>query len=334
MKFKFLPIIFLLLSACSDSAKSIYGNIPTNEDGVVDVSLNEDDISLEKVSERNWTNEIIKADDLSTPEINIVKTYHRGQFSRFSFIIVDAENNKVVRSYLAETPRKLASVTKVSTALASLETIPKINVNAIKSMLKSSLNNVASKYVRLSAKSINNYTTNKKSYNEQHSCPSAFKNDQKAAEIVFEWITLQLNDVDWSNASLKDGAGCDYENKMSAYQLTKIFQYADSMGPIYNGQSFEQLLSISGTDGTWAKYNKDTKGRILAKTGTLSPASNLAGYFYAKKQNKLKKYYFAILVEKDAGTENTNKARRFIEALMRNWIFFYSEHDAQFLATF
>lgn len=334
MKFKMLPVLFLLFAACSKSGKGIYENIPANEDGIVDVSLTEEDISLEKISQRNWTNEIIKADDLSSPEISIVKTYHRGQFSRFSFIIVDAESNKVVRSYLADTPRKLASVTKVSTAIASLETIPNVNVNTIKTMLKSSLNNIASKYVRLAAKSINNYTTNKKSYNEPHSCPSTFKNDQKAAEIVFEWIASQFKDVDWTNASLKDGAGCDYENKMSAFQLTKIFQLADSMGPIYDGHSFEQLLSISGTDGTWANYNKDTKGRILAKTGTLSPASNLAGYFYAKKQDKLKKYYFAILVEKDAGTENTNKARKFIEALMRNWIFFYSEHDGEFLATF
>lgn len=322
-------LILLMVTACGRKQQSIYSHLGAEEDGIVDSEIPFDG------SEENQEPQppLILSDTLTKAEADIAKKYHNNQLSRFSFIIVDAENNTVMRSYKAQQPRRLASVTKVATAFTALETVNGPSIDKIKAMLKSSNNGEASRYLRLSVKTFANYIVPGSAYTVAHSCPtSAVENEEKAGGLMLDWIKSQITSVDWSGSTLTDGAGCDYGNFLNALQITKILQLADSKGSIYNGQSFERLLSISGTDGTWASRNTDHKGLVLAKTGTLNPNANLAGYFYARRDGVLRKYYFAVLVEKDSGSTSSNNARTFIEYLVRNWINYYAQQAGEPIA--
>jgi D-alanyl-D-alanine carboxypeptidase len=326
-----LYLFVLSTMACSQGYKSIYANIPEDADGIVDAVIPEGEADQDQEINSEPQPSKMLGNKLSASEEQIVEKYYQGREDKFSFIVADAEKQKVMRSYVSSEPKRLASVTKIHTGLAALETVSGVDVAKVKAMLKSSNNAEASRYSRLSAKAIADYITTGASYSDAHSCPNAYKNDAPAAAIVFEWLQEEIA-TDWSDSMLKDGAGCDYGNVMSAFQITKVLQHADAAGAAYAGQTFEQLLSISGIDGTWANYNKDAKGMVLAKTGTLTPTSNLAGYFYAKRKDQMKKYYFALLVDKDSSS--TTAARQFIEAMVRHWISYYSEQEGSPLADF
>lgn len=318
-----------MLSGCGDRPQSIYSNLGPEEDGLLDAEIPFD--GTEETQEPEPP--LILPDTLTKAEADIAKNQHNNQLSRFSFLIVDAKNNTVMRSYKALQPRRLASVTKVATALTALETVDGPSIDKIKSMLKSSNNGEASRYLRLAVKSLINYIVPGSGYTVTSSCPStAVKNEAKAAELMLDWIKSQIPNVDWSGGALKDGAGCDYGNFLNALQMVKILQFADSQGSAYDGQSFERLLSISGTDGTWGSRNTDHKGLVLAKTGTLNPNANLAGYFYARRNGVLNKYYFVVFVEKDFGSASSNKARSFIESLVRHWINYYAQQSGEPIA--
>ncbi|MCB9073215.1 MAG: D-alanyl-D-alanine carboxypeptidase [Bdellovibrionaceae bacterium] len=328
----FLSCITSLSVACSKSNKSIYQGLADNEDGVIatgipdDNSTNEDD-TQEPPPTLVLSNELLKA------EKDLADKWHKGQLERFSFLIVDANNKNVMRSYKAFQPRRLASVTKIATAISALENVNGSSVSKIQAMLKSSNNGEASRYVRLAAKAIADYIAPSSAYTTAHSCPSTtvLNKELKSAQIMFDWIKSQIS-VDWADATIRDGAGCDYGNHLNAVQIVKILEFADQQGKAYSGLSFEKLLSISGVDGTWANHNTDQKGLIFAKTGTLNPNANLAGYFYAKRGGVMHKYYFVVFVEKDSGTTASNNARSFIEALLRNWINYYAKQEGDPIA--
>lgn len=328
---KKLILIFVglaLLSACSRSEDSIYRGIPSEGDGVIAVDIPEDDGELIEEPSRQGL------DELSETEQQIVDDYHESEYDKLSFLVVDVENDSVMRSYLASTPRRLASISKIATSLGALERVRNVEVPKVSRMLKNSHNGEASRYVRLAAKAIDGTVTPGSPYVAAASCPTEFLNDEAAAHVVFKWLMEELSVIDWTDASFNDGAGCHYENFMSANQIASLIQYADLKGSKYNGMSYEKLLSVSGTDGTWKNHNKDHKGRIFAKTGTLNPNSNLAGFFYARRGGVLKKYYFVVFVEKKGGGSYTTKARNMIESLVRYWINYYSVNQGDAILAF
>lgn len=315
----------IFLTACSDNSKSIYGNLDPNEDGVVDSIISE-----ETESTRALDPSLVLPDTLTQNESDIVRKKYKNQVDKFSFIVVDAEKKNVIRSYRSFEPRRLASVTKVVTALTALKNIKTPDVTKISSMLKNSNNSEASRYLRLSVLALANYVVPGSGYTETHSCPAAaIEKEAPAANIMYHWIQSQVKDVDWEGSALKDGAGCNYGNLFNTLQVVKVLQFADNQGSSFSGKNFEQLLSISGVDGTWANHNTDNKGQVLAKTGTLDHTANLAGYFYARRNGVLKKYYFAVLVEKKP--EDSALARTFIESLVRNWINYFAKQEGESL---
>lgn len=326
-KFILISLSCLFFAACAKSPKSIYSNLAPDEDGVIEAEISSEDITEAADSNDKHMREeaFILSDTLTTAEKDIAAKHHNNQLSRFSFLIVDARSKNVMRSYKALQPRRLASVTKVPTAITALENVDGPSIDKIKAMLKSSNNGEASRYLRLAVKALANYIVPGNGYTQAHSCPSAVQQEEKAADLVLGWLQAEIENMDWTDSVLKDGAGCDYGNFMNAYQIIKILEYADSKGKAYKGLSFESLLSISGVDGTWANRNTDHKGMVLAKTGTLNPNANLAGYFYARRNGVMNKYYFVVFVEKDSGSANSTKARTFIESLVRHWINYYSQ---------
>lgn len=313
----FYLVFFLFISACSKN-DSIYQNLAPSEDGVVSFEILDDGykpvVELPRV-----------ADVLSAKEKELVKKWHSGQENKINFIVVDAKNKKVVRSHFGETPSRLASVSKVTTAIAALENVNNIEVSKVKNMLKISHNGEASRYVRLAAKAIDGLVITAPSYSQPHSCPGAILNDEPAGEVVLAWIQSVIPTVDWTGSNFDDGAGCDYDNFMSPLQTAKVLDFASQQGPAYAGLEFKKLLSIAGVDGTWEDYNLENKGYIFAKTGTLNPTSNLAGYFIAKRGGVFYEYYFAIFVAKEGGTTSSS-ARNLMEALLRYWIDYYAAY--------
>lgn len=345
-KFGFCLLVTAFLAACSAPEASFYKGIPAEGDGVVDIEIPDDPEDMEEIldeieneegqaSEDSGEGEVFRnKDELSQRERELVDELHNGDRDKLSFIIVDVERSLVMRSYLAETPRRLASVSKIPTALAALEEVNNVSTTKVTRMLKNSHNGEASRYVRLAGKAIGNHNTTGEGYSAGASCPSAFRNDLTATKISQNWLFGKVSGVDWTDASLNDGAGCDYGNFMNSIQMASVLDWADSRGKSYAGKSFEELLSISGVDGTWRNRNKDNRGQVLAKTGTLRPNSNLAGYFYARRDGDLKKYYFTVFVEKRGAGSHTTKARQLIESLVRYWIGYYSQTEGQPIGRF
>ncbi|MEO0335924.1 MAG: D-alanyl-D-alanine carboxypeptidase, partial [Pseudomonadota bacterium] len=337
MKVALCLILSSFLAACSAPEPTLFKGIPAEGDGVVSVDVGDITEETEQVieeiieedqqlEEEEPEDEIFRSkDELSRRELELVNELHNGERDKLSFFIVDVERSLVMRSYLAEVPRRLASVSKIPTALAALEEVNNVSITKVTTMLKNSHNGEASRYVRLAGRAIGGHVTTGESYSQGASCPSAFRNDRTATKIAQNWLFGKMPSTDWADASLNDGAGCDYDNFMNSIQVTSILEWADSRGQAYAGQSFERLLSIAGVDGTWRNRNRESSGRIFAKTGTLRPNSNLVGYFYARRDGTLKKYYFTVFVEKRGAGSHTTRARQLIESLVRYWIAYYSQ---------
>jgi D-alanyl-D-alanine carboxypeptidase len=315
-KFGILLPLLAFQVACSGHHKSIYGDLKPNEDGSIATDIPNDDDEFPVEVDTTPT----LPDELSSVEQKIVKDMHANQVDKFSFLVVNAKTKNVIRAHLATTPRRLASITKLSTSLAALENVNGVSYEKVGAMLKASNNGEASRYVRLAAKAIDGLVVTGGEYTAAASCPSSTAKEIPAAHSVLGWLKKQLPDVDWTDADIRDGAGCDYGNHYSALQTVYVLDLADSFGKAYGGKSFEELLSIAGVEGTWKNFNTDSKGMIFAKTGTLSPNSNLAGYFYVRRGGELHKYYFTVFVEKRVNVDSSANARKFIEALVRNWI--------------
>lgn len=316
------------MSACSDQQASIYDGLE-EQDGVMVVDVEEDNPEFPPVEDENP----VILGELSKAEKDIIEDYYKNLRSQVSFIVVDAEQNTVVRAHQAQEPRRLASVSKVFTGLAALDEVNNVSVSKVSSMLRSSNNGEASRYVRLAGKAIDDHTTTGSTYTQGASCPSAFRNDFEAAQIVLDWWQSRIPEIDWSQADLQDGAGCDYDNQMTALQIAYSLRYASERGEAYGGMSFEELLSISGQTGTWRNFNTDASGQIFAKTGTLTPNSNLAGYFYTRRGGEQKKYYFTVFIEKRANLDSSAQARKLIEALLRHWIRHFGQEAGTSLAS-
>jgi D-alanyl-D-alanine carboxypeptidase len=355
-----LFFLFCLVSfaGCSERPLSIYDGLGTDEDGTLAVEIPDeaiqdidDDVADEIKDEINdddfnkdpgdqagandpESEHKKRADVLSSIEQGLVDDLHEGENGNLSFLVVDVERSLVLRSYLASRPRRLASVSKVPTALAALEEVRNVNIAKIARMLKTSNNGEASRYVRLAGKAIDGHITSGASYSQGASCPSAYRNDRAAAKIVERWMFQQASGLDWTGASLNDGAGCDYGNFMNGLQIASILEFADSRGKAYDGRSFEELLSINGVDGSWRSRNPESRGQIFAKTGTLRPNSNLAGFFYARRNGVLKKYYFVVFVEKKGAGSYTTRARSLIESLLKYWISYYSQTPGESIENF
>lgn len=319
----------LVLIGCSKHNNSVFQDLAPDEDGVISVKIPEDPNEEPLAKEPQRT-----TDQLSATELSLINQWHEGEVDKISFIVVDANQKKILRSYYANTPQRLASVSKITTALGALENVNNVSISKVMRMLKKSINGEASRYVRLGAKALEGYVTEADAYSAPHGCPEEFLNDEPASLIVFDWLKNEIPHVDWSGATYFDGAGCHYDNFMSPLQTVKILEYAENRGAVYAGRNFEDLLSINGQDGTWKNKNLDHKGYIFAKTGTLNPNGNLAGYFYARRNGKLHPYYFTIFVQKKGPGQYSTNARKLMEAIMRYWINYYSSHEGQPLQDF
>ena len=84
-----------------------------------------------------------------------------------------------------------------------------------------------------------------------------------------------------------DGSGLSGYNMVSARLMLNVLRYAHSQSHIYD--MLTDALPHSGTDGTLKGRmgNKTMRGRIIAKTGSMTGVSTLAGYAHATNGHTL-----------------------------------------------
>ncbi len=80
------------------------------------------------------------------------------------------------------------------------------------------------------------------------------------------------------NFKIVDGSGVSMYNYLSPDLLMDYLRYAYRHEDIF--ETFYRSLPVSGTDGTLAgrMTDNDIRGRVHAKTGTVTGVSSLAGY--------------------------------------------------------
>jgi len=107
-----------------------------------------------------------------------------------------------------------------------------------------------------------------------------------------------------------DGSG------LSRYNLFSPRDFVSILEKMRNEFGMERIMTIfpTGGTGTLANYYHSSKGRVFAKTGTLSGVVALSGFLYTKK-NKL--LVFSVLVNnhRASATEVRRAVEKFIEGM-------------------
>ena len=296
----------MALVACSkDSgapAGSIYFGTASDYDGVVEADI----------------------DLVAEPSEKLVEDSAFEKRGDIGYQLTGGADQQVKTEFDAKNPRILASVTKISTALAALRNVSDVNVAEVSAMLRESHNYQASMLLRRFAQTVLGMELPppkqpSRGRSAAHTCPSNGTVEAPAAREVLSWLKKMIS-ADWTNAELADGSGCSYENKMSPEQLVEILQYADSLGPAFSDQDFASLLASPGRSGTLRSRLGGLSGRakVFAKTGTLNGAITLAGYLFVPKGKEIEKYYFAVLISTNSRAE-ARSARARIDYLVKSW---------------
>ena len=94
---------------------------------------------------------------------------------------------------------------------------------------------------------------------------------------------------------LDDGCGLSKLNTVTPSAMARVLVY-NYFSP--NAKTFIDSLSIAGTDGTLNDrfQGSSLRGRVFAKTGTVTGVSCLSGYLNAQDGNR---YAFSILINKN-----------------------------------
>jgi D-alanyl-D-alanine carboxypeptidase/D-alanyl-D-alanine-endopeptidase (penicillin-binding protein 4) len=98
--------------------------------------------------------------------------------------------------------------------------------------------------------------------------------------------------IDQNQYSLQDGSGLSRLNLVTPHAMVSLLLY---MAKSPNNEAWTSMLAVAGSDGTLEHRmkSKELKGRIVAKTGSLSHVTALSGYVNRKGG---KRYAFSVLV--------------------------------------
>jgi serine-type D-Ala-D-Ala carboxypeptidase/endopeptidase (penicillin-binding protein 4) len=109
---------------------------------------------------------------------------------------------------------------------------------------------------------------------EVYGAPSTEEKGLKAIKTYLNGIGLKDNEFQMAN-----GSGFSTKNQFTGNAIIKFLShiYKD----FESGPEVLNSLSVSGFDGTIRRSLKEMKGRIRAKTGTMSTVRGLAGYMDA-----------------------------------------------------
>ena len=112
---------------------------------------------------------------------------------------------------------------------------------------------------------------------------------------------LESKGINISGMQVYDGSGLSPENKLSSHQLASMLStiQQDHLFP-----DFIQTLPVAGVSGTLLNFckNNKAKGKIYAKSGSMSKIKCYAGYALNKKGEWMP---FALLINNYAGSSST-----------------------------
>jgi len=114
----------------------------------------------------------------------------------------------------------------------------------------------------------------------------------RAAGLAELHAFLEKAAIDQRLYSLHDASGLSRLNVVTPHAIVELLVY---MAKSANDENFVTMLPIGGIDGTLENRmkTKRLKGRIIAKTGSLTHVTALSGYVLRRKG---KRYAFSILV--------------------------------------
>jgi D-alanyl-D-alanine carboxypeptidase/D-alanyl-D-alanine-endopeptidase (penicillin-binding protein 4) len=124
---------------------------------------------------------------------------------------------------------------------------------------------------------------------------------------------LDRANVDHSHWVIRDGSGLSEGNLVTPHGLVTLLLTMDRHP---KAEVFRQSLAVGGIDGTLAYRlrSQGIRGRILAKTGTLSNVHGLVGFATRSNGERLA---FAILLNNYGGERGTRAVDRIATALLR-----------------
>lgn len=156
------------------------------------------------------------------------------------------------------------------------------------------------------AKFSNNYVAEMLTKSLSKTQPYSMSNGVEQIRSWMGKIDIKANDYTFVSPS-----GFSRENKFTPEDLGKILLYIKNNFKI--SSEFKTALPLNGIDGTLRLRLKDTPGNIRAKTGYLSGAVGLAGFF----EKNGKEYTFAFIYN---GPEQFDaKAKDLFDNLIRRW---------------
>lgn len=105
-------------------------------------------------------------------------------------------------------------------------------------------------------------------------------------DVVQEFLRTEVgvNDVE-----LVDGSGLARDNKASPESIVTLLRF---MRKHRHGKSFVESLAVAGVSGTLRERMESTRGRVRAKTGSISGVSTLSGFAESPRGGT---YFFSIL---------------------------------------
>lgn len=132
--------------------------------------------------------------------------------------------------------------------------------------------------------------------------PPSWKNGARAMETLLS----QQAGISFANSVIVDGSGTSRYNLISPHQISKLLYFAYHNPAI--AQTFMESLPIAGVDGTLEHRMTESsiRGKLRAKTGTMTGVSALSGYVTGVHG---KKYSFAILIN-NFNKQDMQKAER------------------------
>lgn len=109
---------------------------------------------------------------------------------------------------------------------------------------------------------------------------------QKGSQAVREFLSKQVK-LNVEKMVLMDGCGQSRYNLISPHQFVELLSWMHDQFSACN--EFISSLPISGTDGTLINRMQDpeTKGKVRAKTGSMTGISSLSGYLTTKDGDTL-----------------------------------------------
>lgn len=126
--------------------------------------------------------------------------------------------------------------------------------------------------------------------------------DAAGAAVIKKW--LRERKVAVEDIQIADGSGLSRLDFVSPEAFARALAYAAQSN---YGQVFANSLPIAGVDGTLGRRLYNVKGRILAKTGTITYVNSLAGFAQADDET----FAFSIIANnitrKDGGVKTIDK---------------------------